>query len=298
MKMIKKTCLITGGNSGIGKQAAIQLAQIGFQVIIGVRNLKRGENALAEIKEKSEKNDNELLQIDMSSKKSILKASQELKNKIEKLDVLIHNAADFDIARKQPEKSVDGIETIWATNHIGPIILTNSVMDLIKNSEQGRIITIASQGLVMHPKLSVDLKDPEFENRKLSVPNAYYQSKLAQVMYTYWLAEQLKDTAITVNCIRVTNVKVDINRYPDVSGFMRFLYSIKSRFSISAEDMAKTYTYLASSSDINLVTGKYFNEKNKTVTSSPYSMKKENIDAVIKLTLRYVGQITLANNAS
>jgi len=298
MKMIKKTCLITGGNSGIGKQAAIQLAQIGFQVIIGVRNLKRGENALAEIKEKSEKNDIELLQIDMSSKKSILKASQELKNKIEKLDVLIHNAADFDIARKQPEKSVDGIETIWATNHIGPIILTNSVMDLIKNSEQGRIITIASQGLVMHPKLSVDLKDPEFENRKLSVPNAYYQSKLAQVMYTYWLAEQLKDTAITVNCIRVTNVKVDINRYPDVSGFMRFLYSIKSRFSISAEDMAKTYTYLASSSDINLVTGKYFNEKNKTVTSSPYSMKKENIDAVIKLTLRYVGQITLANNAS
>ena len=296
--MIKKTCLITGGNSGIGKQAAIQLAQIGFQVIIGVRNLKRGENALAEIKEKSEKNDIELLQIDMSSKKSILKASQELKNKIEKLDVLIHNAADFDIARKQPEKSVDGIETIWATNHIGPIILTNSVMDLIKNSEQGRIITIASQGLVMHPKLSVDLKDPEFENRKFSVPNAYYQSKLAQVMYTYWLAEQLKDTAITVNCIRVTNVKVDINRYPDVSGFMRFLYSIKSRFSISAEDMAKTYTYLASSSDINLVTGKYFNEKNKTVTSSPYSMKKENIDAVIKLTLRYVGQITLANNAS
>lgn len=286
--MIKKTCLITGGNSGIGKRAAIQLAQTGFQVIIGVRNLKRGEIALAEIKEKSEQNDIELLQIDMSSKKSILDASLELKNRIDKLDVLIHNAADFDIARKQPVKSLDGIETIWATNQVGPVLLTNSVIDLIKKSKQGRIITIASQGLVMHPKLTVDLKDPEFEKRKFSVPNAYYQSKLAQVMYTYWLSEKLKDTGITVNCIRVTNVKVDTSRYPNISGFMKFLYSIKSRFSISPEDMAKTYTYLASSPDINKTTGKYFNEKNKTVSSSPYSMRKENIDAVMELSMKYI----------
>ncbi len=286
--MNTKTCLITGGNSGIGKQAAIQLAQTGFHVIIGARNLKRGEAALSEIKEKSDMVNAELLEIDMSSKKSIIDASHELKSRIEKLDVLIHNAADFDIARKQPEKSVDGIETIWATNHIGPVLLTNSVMDLIKKSEQGRIITIASQGLVMHSKLTVDLKDPEFENRKYSVPSAYYQSKLAQVMYTYWLSEQLKDTDITVNCIRVTNVKVDTSRYPNISGLMKFLYSIKSRFSISPEDMAKTYAYLAKSSDVIKTTGKYFNEKNKTVTSSPYSMKKENIDAVMELTLKYI----------
>lgn len=286
--MIQKTCLITGGNSGIGKQAAIQLAQTGFQVIIGVRNLNRGEIALAEIKEKSGQNDIELLQIDMSSKKSILDASLEMKNRIDKLDVLIHNAADFDIARKQAKKSVDGIETIWATNQVGPVLLTDSVMDLLKKSEQGRIITIASQGLVMHPKLTVDLKDPESEKRKFSVPNAYYQSKLAQVMYTYWLSEKLNDTDITVNCVRVTNVKIDTSRYPNISGFMKFLYSIKSRFSISPEDMAKTYTYLASSPDINKTTGKYFNEKNKIVTSSPYSMKKENIDAVMELTMKYV----------
>lgn len=286
--MIKKTCLITGGNSGIGKQAAIQLVKTGFHVIIGVRNLKRGEIALEEIKKKTEQNDIELLQIDMSSKKSILNASLELKNRIDKLDVLIHNAADFDIARKQADKSVDGIETIWATNQIGPVLLTDSVIDLIKKSEQGRIITIASQGLVMHSKLTVDLKDPEFEKRKYSVPNAYYQSKLAQVMYTYWLSEQLKNTDITVNCIRVTNVKVDTSRYPNISGFMKFLYTIKSRFSISPENMAKTYTYLASSPDINKTTGKYFNEKNKTVSSSPYSMRKENIDAVMELTMKYV----------
>lgn len=286
--MTKKTCLITGGNSGIGKQAAIQLAQAGFHVIIGVRNRKRGETALSEIKKKSESMQVELLEIDMSSKKSIIDASKVLIQQLESLDVLIHNAADFDIARKQPEKSVDGIETIWATNHIGPILLTNRLIGLVKKSKQGRIITIASQGLVMHPRLTVDLNDPEFKNRKFSVPNAYYQSKLAQVMYTYWLAEKLKDTTITVNCIRVTNVKVDTNRYPNISGFMKFLYSIKSRFSISPEEMARTYTYLATYPDLYKTTEKYFNEKNKTVKSSPYSMNKENIEAVINLSLRYI----------
>lgn len=283
-----RTCLITGANSGIGKQAAIQLAQAGFRVIIGTRNRKRGENALSEIKEESKSKEVELLEIDMSSKKSIIGASKELNQQIESLDVLIHNAADFDISRKQPKKSVDGIESIWATNHIGPILLTNSVIDLIKKSNQGRIITIASQGLVIHPRLTIDLNDPEYKDRKFSVPNAYYQSKLAQVMYTYWLAETLKNTAITVNCIRVTNVKIDTSRYPNISGFMKFMYSIKSRFSISPYDMAKTYTYLATSPDLDKTTGKYFNEKNKTVDSSPYSLKKENIESVMKISMKFI----------
>ena len=286
--MKTKICLITGGNSGIGKQAAIQLAKAGYHVIIGVRNVKKGQVALDEIKEKSTTTNVDLLEINMSSRQSIFDAAQELKKRLEKLDVLIHNAADFDIARKKLVKSADGVETIWATNHIGPVLLTTSVMDLIKKSEQGRIITIASQGLLMHPKLKVDLEDPEFEKRKFNVPDAYYQSKLAQVMYTYWLAEQLKETDITVNCIRVTNVKVDTGRYPDISQFMKFLYSIKSRFSISPEDMAKTYIYLATSPELAKISGKYFNEKNKIVDSSLYSTAKENIKAVMELTLKYI----------
>ena len=173
--MDKKICFITGANSGIGKQAAIQLAQFGFQVLIGSRNRERGLMALAEIKEitKSEKVD--LIEIDMSSKVSIVSASKLIRERFNKLDVLVHNAADFDLSRKQPISSVDGTETIWATNHIGPILLTNSLLDLIKKSEQGRIITVASQGLMMHPRLTVYLNDPEFKTRKFSVPMAYYQ---------------------------------------------------------------------------------------------------------------------------
>lgn len=288
MIMKTKTCLITGANSGIGKEAAIQLAQAGFHVIVGARNRTRGENALAEIKERANSTAVELIELDIASKESIVNASKLLNQQVEKLDVLIHNAADFDISRKKPDKTVDRIETIWATNHIGPILLTNLLLDLLKKSNQGRIITIASQGLVMYPRLTVDMNDPEFKTRKFSVPLAYYQAKLAQIMFTYWMAEQLKESAVTANCIRVTNVKVDTNRYPDVSGFMKFLYSLKSRFSISPEEMAKTYTYLATSPELKKTTGKYFNEKNKMVLSSPYSMDKKNIDAVMKMSMDYL----------
>lgn len=286
--MDKKICFITGANSGIGKQAAIQLAQFGFQVLIGSRNRERGLTALAEIKEISKSDTVDLIEIDMSSKVSIVSASKLIRERFNKLDVLVHNAADFDLSRKQPIISVDGIETVWATNHIGPILLTNSLLDLIKKSEQGRIITVASQGLMMHPRLTVDLNDPEFKSRKFSVPMAYYQSKLAQVMYTYWLAKKLADTGITVNCIRVTNVKIDTKRYPNLSSLMKFMYSIKSKFSISPDEMAKTYTYLATSEDVNKTTGKYFNEKNIIVDSSLYSKNEKNIEDVMNLTLKYI----------
>jgi len=283
-----KTALITGANSGIGKQAAIQLAQAGCRVYVGARNEVRGKAAVAEIKEMSGSTNVELQLIDLSSIKSIADAAQRLSEELSRLDILIHNAAAFDISQKAPKQSVDGIETIWATNHLGPILLTNALLDLLKQSEQGRIITIASQGLVMHPWLKVDLEDPEFKHRKFSVPKAYYQSKIAQVMYTYWLAGQLKETNVTVNCIRVTNVKIDINRYPDISWFMKQMYAFKSRFSIKPEAMAETYTYLALSPELAKTTGKYFNEKNEIVTSSKYSLDEKNIDAVMKLTKMYI----------
>lgn len=286
--MSDKICLITGGNAGIGKAAAIQLAQQGVKVIIGCRNEKRARAALKEIKEKSGNGEVDLLLIDMSSQASIQSAVTEFKSRYDRLDILIHNAADFDISRKTPQYSADNIETVWATNHIGPVLLSELLLEKLKESEQGRVITIASQGLMMHPFLKVDLKDPEFRDRKYSVAKAYYQSKLAQVMYTYWLAEKLKDTGITVNCTRVTNVKIDIKRYPDISETMKKMYSVKSKFSISPEKMAETYTYLALSPEVKQVTGRYFNEKKETVSSSGYSRDSENIDAVMTLTMDYL----------
>ncbi|WP_423189071.1 SDR family NAD(P)-dependent oxidoreductase [Alkalibacterium sp. f15] len=286
--MRDKVCLITGGNSGIGKAAAIQLAELGIKVIIGCRNEERGSAALKEIKDRSKNEQVELLLIDMSSQASIKKAVNELKSKHKVLDILIHNAADFDISRKTPQFSKEDVETVWATNHIGPVLLTELLMDELTQSEQGRVITVSSQGLMMHPLLKVDLEDPEFRERKYSVEKTYYQSKLAQVMYTYWLSEKLKETPVTVNCIRVTNVKIDIDRYPDLSELMKKMYSVKSKFAISPEKMAETYTYLANSPDIEHVTGNYFNEKKESVKSSKYSQNQANIREVMELTMGYI----------
>lgn len=286
--MQKKTCLITGANSGIGKQAAIQLAKKGYHVFVGARNEARGKKALNEVREQSGSNNVELLMVDLSSKASISEASKNLRDKLERLDVLIHNAAAFDITQKKVKKSVDGSETIWATNHLGPVSLTNALMPLLQKSEQGRIITISSKGLMVYPRLKVDLEDPEFKNRKFAVAKAYYQSKRAQEMYTLWLAEELKDKAITVNCIRVTNVKIDINRYPDISGFMKFMYSIKSRFSISPSEMAETYTYLSADPTLEKTTGKIFDEKNKILSTTAYAKDRGNQNALMELTESYL----------
>ncbi len=286
--MKNKICFITGANSGIGKAVATQLSQLGFYVLIGSRNRERGLIAVNEIKEKSKSDLVELIEIDMSLKASILNATQQIKSKFNKLDVLIHNAADFDISRKNPTQTKEGIEIVWATNHIGPVFLTNHLIDLIYQSAQGRIITVASQGLILHPRLTINLKDPEFKAKSYSITKAYYQSKLAQVMYTYWLSKILSDSSITVNCVRVANVKIDIKRYPNLSRFMKFMYSIKSKFSISPDEMAKTYTYLATSTALNKTTGKYFNEKNTIVDSSKYSKDEKNIEELMNLSKKYV----------
>lgn len=286
--MNKKICVITGANAGIGKAAAIQIASKGYYVILGCRDKKRGETALEEIKHNSRSDAVEFIKVDMSLKKSIRNFSSVIKDKFERIDVLIHNAAAFDISQKKPFYTEENIESVWATNHIGPVILTDSLSQELIKSSRGRIITIASQGLSLQPNLQINFDDPEFRSRKFSVPKAYYQSKLAQVMYTYWLAEKMKSANVAVNCIRVTNVKIDINRYPNISQLYKFAYKIKSMFSITPDKMAEVYTYLATANEINNLTGKYFDHKKRTVVSSAYSKNKENIRKLMELTERYL----------
>ena len=287
--MDKKICVITGANSGIGKAATIQILQKGYHVVMACRNQGRGEAALADIKQKTGMDSVELMLVDMSSQASIRAFAEAYLAKYDVLDVLIHNAAKFDVAQKTPVKTEDGIESIWATNHLGPVLMTDLLLDAIKRSEQGRIITVSSKGLIVFPFLKVGVEDPEFERRRFTVTKAYYQSKLAQVMYTFWLAEQMQDTPITVNSIRVTNVKIDIEeRYPDASKLSKWMYSMKSKQSISPEEMAETYTYLAVSDEVKTTTGTYYDDPTHIVRASNYSYDKANIEQVMALTRKYL----------
>jgi NAD(P)-dependent dehydrogenase (short-subunit alcohol dehydrogenase family) len=287
--MNQKICIITGGNAGIGKAAAVQIAQKAeWHVIIACRSQERGEIALSQIKEQSGSDAVELMIVDMSSQASIRAFATAFENKYDRLDALIQNAAIFDISQTEAKHSVDDVETIWATNHLGPVLLTDLLLKKLKASNQGRVITIASKGLMAKRSLKIDLDDPEFRAKKFNPTNAYYQSKRAQIMYTYWLADQLKDTAVTVNCISVTSVQIDIDKYPNISGCMKQAYKLKSRFSLTPAEMAETYTWLATSEDVSNVSGKQFNENQKEVRSIAYTHQPQNLKYVMALTSRYL----------
>lgn len=290
--MAQPICLITGGNSGIGKAAAIQLASRGARVVVASRSPERGESAVGDIRQASGSSAVSLVVMDLSSRQSILDGCDAFRGLgFSGLDALIHNAGDFDITRKQRTLSMDGVESIWATNHVGPVLLTQQLEPELSAAERGRVITVSSQGLVVHPRLQVDLEDPEFAHRDFKVDRAYYQSKLAQVMYTLWLAQRYQGTSKTANCVRVTNVKIDVTRYQGLTDLQKRLYSMKSRFSISPEQMAEVYTWLAIDPETAQYSGGYFDEKRKWVQASAWASDPDNVRSVMELTARYVPEL-------
>src|SRR5690554_3426022 len=210
--MTGKVSLITGANAGIGKRAAKRFAALGSQVIIVCRNAESGSNAVEEIKRQTKNPNVMMIQADMSSQKTVRQLAETVISKYDRLDVLIHNAANFDLSQKKPLLTTEGVEQIFATNHLGPFLLTHLLLDLLtKNQAPGRVITIASKGLMAYPRLTIEFDNINGE-QKYSPTRAYYHSKVAQLMFTYQLAEKLKNSGITVNCIRVPSVKVDEGR--------------------------------------------------------------------------------------
>ena len=287
----QKVCIVTGANSGIGKAAAEQISDSGHRVVLACRSVDRGEAAKAEIAGRVPHASLDVVQVDMGVRGSIETFSRVLAERYPTIDVVIHNAAIFDVTRKTREVTEDGVETVWAVNHVGPVLLTELLLPRILAAQNGRIVTVSSKGLLAMPRLKVDLNDPEFENRRFSVIRAYYQAKRAQEIYTWWLADRLKDQSVTANCVRVTAVKVDLSRHPDISGLQRWAYAMKSRMSLSPEEMARTYTWLATADEAGERTGCYFDEKHAEVNPAPYTREASTIRAVMELTARYVPEI-------
>ena len=287
--MPRPLCLITGGNAGIGYAAAVQLARAGAEVVIAARSVERGAAAVASARRASGSDAVSLVQMDLASRQSILDGVGAFRAAGHgRLDALLHNAADFDLSRPDPTYSADGVETVWATNHVGPVLLTQQLEPELLRARQGRVVTVSSQGLVLHPRLRVRLDDPEFRQGAFRVDRAYYQSKLAQVMYTFWLADRYRGTAVTANAVRVTNVAVDLARYPDLSPLMRTLYAFKRRFSISPAEMAEVYVWLALAPEVAGMTGAYVDHKRRRVGAGRYAEDPAHVRAVMELTARYV----------
>ena len=264
-----KRVIITGGNSGIGYQVAKQLAEKGWSVTLFCRREEAAEQACEEIRQQTGNPHVNYILVDLSEMKSIKKAVEQYIQKEETLDVLMNNAADFDLSVKKPILTREGLEKQFATNVVAPFLLSTLLKGLLEKSKSGRIINISSQGLMLYPFMKLD-----FENlagqKHYSPAKTYYQNKLALLMLSLYMRKHWK--GIKVQAIRVTNVKVDMRRYDHISAFMKNLYKIKSKFLISPEEMAKVYTALSTEDRYE---GFLYDEKCKEVKANAPAYEEE-----------------------
>ena len=262
--MSGKICLVTGGNSGIGKESALGLARLNATVVIVSRDKGKGEAAVSEIRMKSGNENVDLLVADLSSMQSVRNLARAFLEKYSSLHVLVNNAGIY-----LPKRivTVDGYETVFATNHLSHFLLTNLLLDRIKSSAPSRIINITSDA---HKGSEIDFEDLMGE-KKFSAFKAYGQSKLANILFTYELARRLVGTRVTVNCLHPGVVRTGFGK--DVGGVFSIGVKIMGPFMMSPEKAARAVVYLASSLELENVTGKHF-AKGKEKESSRESYDK------------------------
>ena len=257
-----KICMVTGANSGVGKATALGLAQMGATVIMVCRDRARGEEAQSEIKTTSGNNAVDLLLADLSSQQSIRQLVENFQQNYTQLHVLINNAGVVMLTRKA---TVDGLEMTFAVNYLAPFLLTNLLLDTLKNSAPARVVNVSSES---HQSGYIKINDLQAKD-DYKIMNAYGQSKLALVLFTYELARRLQGTGVTANCLHPGFVATNIGQNsagPIVRAIIKLIFSR----GLSPEEGAKTSIYLASSPDVEGVTGKYF-AKSIPIRSAPIS---------------------------
>jgi len=272
--LTNKTIIVTGANSGIGKAASIQLAELGAQVVMMCRNKERGEQAMQDVHSASNSDKVELILVDMASQASVHSAVNEFLGKHSRLDVLIHNAANFDHRQTQPVMTEDGLENVFATNHVNIFLMTQLLLETLKKSAPSRIITVASKGLMTYPFLDIEFDNLKGE-KKFSMQHAYYHSKQAQVMFTFDLADRLRHTGVTVNCVRVGNVAIPDTRLDHLPKWMLKMYEMKRKLALTPEKMAETYVWLAADPAMQEVTGGYWDAPNVPAKANKNAYNKE-----------------------
>ena len=263
--MSGKICIVTGANSGIGKETALGLAQIGARVVMVCRNAEKGKAALEEIRRESGSSQVDLLMADMSSQASIRALAEQIQQKYPRLDVLVSNAGGAALARTL---SADGIEMTLAANHLGAALLTLLLLDLLKASAPSRIVNVSSCEAQQPSRLDMD--DLQFERRKYSGVAAYRQSKLLMNAFTFELARRLAGTGVTANCLHPGAVATNIWSSAALPRIFKLLIALVKPFMLNSKRGAAVSLYLAASPEVAQVSGEYF-VKCKTAKSNPLS---------------------------
>ena len=250
--MAGKTCLVTGATSGIGEVAALELAKMGAKVVLVGRSREKADATLDRIKRASGNPSVEYLLADLSSQDEVHQLAQGIKASYPRIDVLINNAGAMFSPRKE---SVDGIEMTWALNHLGYFLLTNLLLDTLKASGPSRVVSVASDAHRMIGGINFD--DVEGK-KKYKAFGQYSQSKLANVLFTRELAKKLAGTGVTANCLHPGFVSTNFTTGEGLSFWV--MKQAARVLAISPQEGAKTTIYLASSPEVEGVTGKYFSK--------------------------------------
>jgi NAD(P)-dependent dehydrogenase (short-subunit alcohol dehydrogenase family) len=252
-EMRGKVVMVTGANAGMGKEISLGLARMGASLVMVCRDRKRGELARADVQQQGANPDVELIVADLSSQQSIRQMVEEFKAGHEKLNVLVNNAGMSSPTRTE---TVDGLETVFATNHLGPFLLTNLLLPVLRASAPSRIVVVSS-GVQAMGKLDFDdLQSP----RSYSEIRAYNASKLANILFTYELARRIKGSGVTANAVDPGFVKTNLK--------VPFPFSIFSFMRGKAAGGARPSIFLASSPDVEGVSGAFFSNKGIPIKSS------------------------------
>ena len=277
--MDDKVALVTGANTGMGKVIATELARQGASVVMVSRDHHRGEEAMREIASATGNASLDLLIADLSSQQEIRRLVHEFQQRYSSLHILVNNAGAH---VQQHQVSVDGIEMNLAINHLSAFLLTHLLLDSMRTSASARIVNVASNAMTR----TINLDD--LQSEKTFVPfEVYGQAKLAMVMCSYALARKLTGTGITVNALHPGITATDIvdNVAPPI---VRPFVGVIKLFLQSPEQGARTALYLATSPEVEGITGKYF-VRGKPKRSVPISYDETLQERVWNISMELVG---------
>ncbi len=242
-----KVCIVTGSNTGIGKETARGLAQRGATVIMACRDVAKATAARDDIAATTGRKDVEVEALDLGSVKSIRAFAERFKARHTRLDVLVNNAGVWLTSRAT---TAEGFESTFGVNHLGTFLLTQELLPLLKASAPSRVVVLSSK---LHYSGKMVWDDLQYERRKFSGPSAYNQSKLANVLFTIALAKRLEGTGVTVNAVHPGVVATELSRnYP------KLLVKIFNLFLLTPEKGAACSLHVATAPELSKVSGEYF----------------------------------------
>ena len=255
--------MVTGANSGVGKATAIALAAAGARTVITARNEARGRAAREDIRRTTGSDQVDLVVFDLADLASVRAGAAELLDRTERIDVLVNNAG---LVLSDRQVTVDGFEATFATNHLGPFLLTRLLTDRLVESAPARVVNVASTAH-RGARTGLDFDDLQSTGHYRGM-QAYRRSKLANILFTTELARRLDGTGVTANSVHPGTVASGFARDDDASGFLAFGVKVIKPFILTPAKGARTSVYVATSPDLAGGTGQYFG-KCRVRTPSP-----------------------------